>query len=846
MRSPNTFCVSINKNVAQLIFSLFFLCGSYPLKASLKQFSDSLEAEMGKQFRLDIVAVSPKGNYAAVAKRHNLNSDTVMIVNASKPGKVIKEIIGLRSGTFFPSENSVVAFGSGKAEYMDLKTTITKKFENVKSVTEISEKKIFIILNTSKKLSAYNQNGNFLYDILGVEKLSVTGEKGYFCIVKKKDDQYEVVDVSSTKPVTVYRTQNLIKRIEVSFSKTWLSVIEEVIEMGETKESLVLINRLSHVLYRPQIEEITKDQMIGLSEMAGGKGLLISLNSKSQKDKKVEIWYGNDGNLIDTQLGFSPQSQYMVFDPRHNQIKKIHSDRFDTFYPTGNKRYLLARKRGKGNNYTHGFTTLELYLHDLRTGEYKFLDSIFSAKVFMPSKGNSLLYKNNSGKWLLINVSNGQKREFTQDFVQPIFSRISDVIYFEGKTGFFVYDIKKDELRSDSDLDGKDVRITERRYLNMGSSFMSLFILEAESKKLLLKVTDTKTIETSYKWFNEGKLTNFISPTSDYIDELQCSSETGIGWFLRENYNRPMSAWVKSSGKSSPSEIIPPNKMDNSAASLKQEILEYKNSEGKVLKSILYYPENFNPKEKYPMIVRIYEEQNYLRNRYQSSSYELPLEIDIRAMLKKGYFVYLPDIIIGKKGSGLSALDCVHSSLNVLRSKEFIDLSKVGLTGHSHGGYETNFIATHSDRFTAFFSGSGNSDIIRSYFSYNNNFHSPYYYQFEVGQYNFNKSFAEDKERYFRNNPIHYAENVSAPILLWAGKKDENIVWEQSMEFYIALKRNKKDVIGIFYPNQGHYPEFSSEENKDLHKRMIDWWDYFLKDKKNIPWIDQQMKKDAD
>jgi hypothetical protein len=31
----------------------------------------------------------------------------------------------------------------------------------------------------------------------------------------------------------------------------------------------------------------------------------------------------------------------------------------------------------------------------------------------------------------------------------------------------------------------------------------------------------------------------------------------------------------------------------------------------------------------------------------------------------------------------------------------------------------------------------------------------------------------------------------------------------------------------------------------NLHLRILEWWDYFLKDKKDIPWIDKEMKKDA-
>ncbi|WP_449397657.1 prolyl oligopeptidase family serine peptidase [Chryseobacterium wanjuense] len=41
------------------------------------------------------------------------------------------------------------------------------------------------------------------------------------------------------------------------------------------------------------------------------------------------------------------------------------------------------------------------------------------------------------------------------------------------------------------------------------------------------------------------------------------------------------------------------------------------------------------------------------------------------------------------------------------------------MVGHSHGGYESNFIATQSKLFAAYVAGAGNSDLVRSYHSYN-------------------------------------------------------------------------------------------------------------------------------
>ncbi|MCY1662598.1 alpha/beta hydrolase family protein [Chryseobacterium sp. SL1] len=278
---------------------------------------------------------------------------------------------------------------------------------------------------------------------------------------------------------------------------------------------------------------------------------------------------------------------------------------------------------------------------------------------------------------------------------------------------------------------------------------------------------------------------------------------------------------------------------DESTLALKQDIIHYVTEDGIPLKGVLYYPVNFNPLKKYPMVVHIYQIQNGKSNRYLTPGYHNPDALDIRTLLEKGYFVLLPDTLPGTAGAGLAALECVDKALDLVSRNSSIDMRKVGLIGHSFGGYETNFIATHSRRFATYISGAGISDIIRSYYSYNYHFPGPYYWQYETGIFQM-QSYAENRSAYLKNNPILYVENVNAPVLLWTGKQDENVPWDQTMEFFMGLRRYNKQAIALFYPNGRHALSTISEEKKDLHRKVLEWWDYFLKGKKNIPWIDNK------
>jgi dipeptidyl aminopeptidase/acylaminoacyl peptidase len=159
------------------------------------------------------------------------------------------------------------------------------------------------------------------------------------------------------------------------------------------------------------------------------------------------------------------------------------------------------------------------------------------------------------------------------------------------------------------------------------------------------------------------------------------------------------------------------------------------------------------------------------------------------------------------------------------------------LYGHSFGGYETNFIISQTPIFAAAVSGAGISDNISYYFniSKNGTFQSEMW-RFESQQWRMGKSLYEDKEAYLRNSPIMNAEKVKTPLLLWTGKEDRVIPYNQSISYYLALRRLGAKSIMLIYPEEDHTLE-NPVNKADLSKRMMNWFDYFLKKESFSEWI---------
>lgn len=229
------------------------------------------------------------------------------------------------------------------------------------------------------------------------------------------------------------------------------------------------------------------------------------------------------------------------------------------------------------------------------------------------------------------------------------------------------------------------------------------------------------------------------------------------------------------------------------------------------------------------MVVHIYDRMSTNLHHYVNPSFLNPEGFNVTNYTLSGYFVLMPDITYEMGNPGISAVDCVTAGVNAVLDKGLVDKNKIGLFGHSFGGYETNFIISQTPIFAAAVSGAGISDIIAFYFNISKNaiFKSDMF-RFENQQWRMGKSLYDDKEGYCRNSPIMHAENVQTPLLLWAGKNDRIVPWNQSITYYLALRRLGVTTRMLVYPDEDHSLE-NADNQKDLSKRMMTWFDHLLK-----------------
>lgn len=830
--------------ISLLVEFLTILC--LPLTAgqalATQSDKDSLQKLADSFYTLEGLKMSDDGLWLSVYKNYELNNDTVLILSSKTADKPVCFRTKVREIEFL-KDNRLIMLSNDQAELLNLEDKNSISFKNVTHIQVLSSCSMFILQYNEKeqnKLELRDFKGKLLNFILDVNNFYISDKNNIYIINEDNKSKFNIALLSGESIKIIYTSQQRISWLKTDKVEQGLLIQEE--SADENSKDVQYLDLATNNIFSLKAVLPLSFQNAFIGDVLPGGVYFVKIQVQSGKTENslVDIWYGSD-NELERKNYPAMREVYYLWEPNNKRVQQIGNDELSYSISLGNGRYFLCYNPSILQDYTSFNPHLKLYVYDVLNNEYSFLDTI--TKELYVSLDGKYLITNGENVWNLIDISAGSKKAIPlKCFGKPWFTKDGNTVLFEGEGALWSYDLKNGSLSKVAAFEGFTVNIVNgiseglnackgnfsRNYISLGMS-------------LVIRLFDPGKILTSYVLLNEGRLKVIVPITSDNIKNFNYSKY--YNWFswIEENYNKPPDLVYKQTDRNEKI-IYKSNGKDRADFSLKQEIISYTNSDGVPLKGILYYPLNYDCTLKYPMVVHIYQVQSKkVANEYPVVYYakENNDGFSLRLLLEKGYFVYFPDIVYGEMGTGLSALDCVNHSLDALQKNASIDKNKIGLIGHSHGGYETNFIATHSDRFAAYVSGAGNSDIVRSYFSFNNCFQSPFYWQFENGQYEMKKSFKEDKDLYFKNNPIYYVDRVNAPVLLWAGMKDQNIYWEQTMEFYIGLKRNNKKVIALFYPEAGH-ALFDPQACKDLVLRVMDWFDYFLKEKKNIDWIDKE------
>ena len=257
----------------------------------------------------------------------------------------------------------------------------------------------------------------------------------------------------------------------------------------------------------------------------------------------------------------------------------------------------------------------------------------------------------------------------------------------------------------------------------------------------------------------------------------------------------------------------------------------FTDSDGVDIDGWVILPKDYDPSKKYPAILDMHGGP---RVAFGNTMFH-----EMQVFANNGYFVMLCNPRGGDgRGDEFADLREKYGTIDFQDFMEFvdhvceqypaIDTARIGVTGGSYGGWMTNWIIGHTDRFAAAVSQRSFSNWLSDFGC------SEIGFSFDVNENGGKTPWTAPKELWERS-PVAYADRVKTPTMFIHSLKDYNCPLSEGMQMFAAIKYHGVPSKAVLFEGENHE---LSRSGKPLHrmrrlKEMNDWFDLYLKGEKS-------------
>lgn len=800
---------------------------------------DSIQIDPRWKIWSPSITISKDGQWALVYESdvNNPKESKSFVVNTTT--KVKREITELEKPSFMKGDR-LVGVENKELVIIELKALNMKQnLGGVRQFKIITNEEHLLLFDeqTLKIVDVTATKPKILWQEATIKKYLINKQQSCILYQKKDDKMLYQLDLKTLKHPPLFDLQGDLSSVTWNERGDAFTLIEQDhsihwVDLKNHKQQVIVIPKATGKIPYIQTKFFSNnDVYISYS---------IKPLKKNPEDEYLDIWNGNarDLHLYDRSVKYDSLKAF-VYDSGKNSLTELERNQHKEYLHLGIPNNIISYDPFEFIEYA-----------SVEENKRYVLEHISPRKVITeltqtPSLDwglniscdqRFLLYP--KGKmWELYDLQRQQKLriDHTQYDTKPIWSGDSKQVFYQDGNNLMEFSLNTKKINQMTAFESAHTISYSNNIRETNSEYSPTY------RPMIFTTTRHANPLASIFSYYKNNLTKIIDGTSKRVNTQYLSraiSEDGntLVW-MEEDFNEPPNIKVYNKGQT---RTLLESELPKALYSWRQQkVITYKDKFGTKLTGLLYYPKDFDATKKYPMITRIYQRIGSSRNIFEVPSFYNQDGFNQALFNELGYFVFKPDTYVTEEGPGLSALDQVTLGVKeITRQESAIDTSKIGLIGHSFGGYETSFIVSHSNLFSAAVSGSGVHDFMQFTYEYNYYLKKPNTFRAEKYQYAMGVSFGESSKKYLQNSPILYAHQVQTPLLLWTGMKDNNVDWKNTQNMYVALKHNKRPTIALFYRNVDHTISIANlKEQEDLTTRVLDWFDYFLKEIKDIKWI---------
>lgn len=750
------------------------------------------------------------------------------------------------SAIVFYTDTLLIA-GDSKEKALYLINPINQKIDTIKQVPFFKLYKENNLLVFSKEV-----NTNYLINIvdlkskqkhIAINKTSTWEELGN-TLIFTIDNQVSLFDLKSGEFTYLnHINQNTcIEKIIYLKNKELIAVIYK----DQSKVKLTIYNtkgKLIKTLALPPPKEGV-EFIVNQISFITDQYLCLSYNQKTNvniDDSEIELWYTN--KPFYTKNIHQKPNTIGVLNLKNNSLNMLNSTKNNTTKTYEDSKYYVQYNPDLYNDKTTKSPFIKLTVKHLEKPNFQVtLDSIPAHHFILSDPHDGIFYFKDKN-WYFHNLLSNQTSNLTQHLDDYFYTLSNFVgqgpknrIFISAKDNKTLYVSGTKNIYVIKDLPTKLIPITNANsdtQYSISSYNKFRFVKNISNQSIdqlddthgvLLEYTSNDNQTQALELLINDKAT-LLTKGDFKIDNIIYTKHQVL--YNKTKQNTPPSLHCFNLKSNTEKLIIDTSDQLNDYLWSKTEIIHYQ-SNNKEQKGVLYYPAEYNPSKKYPLIVDIYEKKFKSSYTYLPPTYKNSEGVNYNLWTQHGYFVLSPDIDNYGGNPGSIALETTLKAVEKVAGLPSIDTANIGLIGHSFGGFEVGYIIARTNLFKTAISGAGVHNAISEYLSVKKNWRMYGFQRFENQIFKINNKLQDDIQTYSDITNVINLSNVSTPVLLWAGFLDTNVSALQSFEYFTGLKRLNKKAMLLNFKKEDHVLLNPSNQKK-LTLYVLDWFDYHLK-----------------
>lgn len=605
---------------------------------------------------------------------------------------------------------------------------------------------------------------------------------------------------------------------------------------------------------QPSWSDDGKRVFVGVAEWAPKPPLVEGGRDDGDEEQAaVDVWHWRDTVVVPRQKSLLPstrtQSALAVWHLADGKLVPLAGHPLEDVRPIKHRpsaAYVVDR-RAYAMERSIGRVYADLYSVDLATGsKAKIKDRIEDEYVQASPGGRYLLYLQNDHYWMF-DFTTGTHSNITKSIATSFVDKQSDATVKQkspfGVAGwtkddsavwlydkFDIWSVSPDGARAARLTDGA-VEQVRHRYVRLDpdadwidpKGYLSVFAMWTKKAGYVrLDTSGSVPGMTRAVWLDKA------------VSGLAKAKKADTYAYIAQAFDDSPDYFVGDASLAGAKQVSATNPFQGQFAWGRAELVEYKTDRGERLQGILSYPAGYEAGRKYPMVVYMYERLSDGLHSYASPSERAPYNASV--FTSRGYFFFQPDIVFRPREPGLSVVECVVPAVKTVIARGAVDPARVGVVGHSWGGFDASFLATHTDVFAAAVAGAPITNLISNYgnFHWSNGIAETDH--IETGQQRMEVPIYEDLPAYIRNSAVFGVGTMKTPLLISVGDGDGTVFWHQGLELYNIARRAGKNVVLVAYAGEDH--GLRKKPNQvDYHHRIQQWFDHYLKGEPAASWI---------